>query len=365
MGERHSVRPAVHRGNVNCTASLGERASADELAEANRRYAEAQSCFDKAVALAPREPQVYLQRSFHFLNQSARLAFHQTTEKPDEVARQVFAPGFLPDLWQAARLSPTNYAIIRAAAFYEAVAHGLPQMAKIQQSERLVDRLPKESVQRIREAMTWLENLTRSKDPNLAAGAFTGHGILRFLVDSDRSSLDDLRRSIALEPSRNYVWDAVIALMGADRKFSELIPLCQQRLKDRDTAHNRFCLAKVYALSGDYSKAEKELRTAPTREPDNLQYNLALAAVLMKSGDDLDLVRASRFLLKAKQACEQWLGGNPTDEQRHEVIDFLLTAAIYHGLTGAPELARQSLSLVFQSDKNNARASEILAALGG
>lgn len=281
--------------------------------------------------------------------------------RPSSTARNRACQG----RWQAARLSPTHSAIISAAAFYEAVAHGLPEMAKAQPSERLADRLPKESVERIGEAMTWLENLTQSKDPDLAAGAFTGHGMVRFLVYSDRSSLDDLRRSIALDPSRNYVWDAVIALMAADRKFSELIPLCQRRLKDHDTAHDRFCLAKVYALSGDYSKAEKELRTALTLEPDNWQCNLALAAVLMKSGDDLDLVRASRFLLKAKQACEQWLGGNPTEEQRHEAIDFLLTAAIYHGLTGAPEMSRQSLSLVFQADKNNARASEILAALGG
>ncbi|MHB8521628.1 MAG: tetratricopeptide repeat protein [Limisphaerales bacterium] len=375
-GPRHTGR----KSKVDLTLSLAAGASGNELAEATRRYTEAQSCFDHAAALAPSEPEVYLARSMHLYNQSVQMAFHKSAAEPDDVARQALSTKALPDLWQVARLSPTNYVVITAAALFEAASasgssgsSGLLDMAKgfqqtadsTEASERLLEHLPKQSSQLIRQAMAWLENLTHNADPDLAAGAFTGRGILKLSVLFDGSFLDDFRRAIALNPSLDCVWDMVTATMGEQAKFDQLIPLCQQRLKDRDNAHNRFFLAKVLFASGQYRKAEQELRAAVKLEPDNFSCVLGLAAVLMKQDSDAGLVEAQTWILKARQLSDPSKGPSPTDEDRGRSIEYLLTGAIFSGLIGHRDDARNCLNLVRTWDKDNQRAQEILAALGG
>ncbi|MHB8523446.1 MAG: tetratricopeptide repeat protein [Limisphaerales bacterium] len=323
-------RQTTRKGGVNSAVTLPDRPSGNQLADANQRYAEAKDCFDRAVALARHEPGPYIARALHLCNQSVQMSLHKTRGDAVDVMRQALSPALLPDLWQAARLSPTNYAVITAAALFEACGVGILERAKAgPSSESLLNSLPERSRQQVREAMGWLENLTRSADPRLAGGALTGLGLLKSVATPGGPCPEEFRRAIALDPSRSYVWDTVVACLAEGNRFDESIALCQQRLKYQDTAHNRFYLATIYFANEQYPEAEQQLRTAVKLEPDNVNCNLGLAAALMRQDPEAKFAEAKEWFLKAKTLLRPGGGADQTDENRQQSIEYLLTASIY------------------------------------
>jgi tetratricopeptide (TPR) repeat protein len=255
--------------------------------EAEKLFDEAGECFNKAVTTAPKEAEAYFERAVHRSMRNAcesvfRILRGELSDRTD-ITRAMFTPDSIPDFREVVRLSPKDPLAIGGCAFFEAWSQAMQKRAAVQSGEDLWNLLPDETRQSILGLFARLEDLSGSSDPRLAAGAFTSLAVARAIVRGDfRGGITHLRRALALAPSSDLTMDLLISLHVREARFDDLLPLCEERVKRKDTSHNRGVLAKVYDKLNQTEKAEAQLRSILTKEPDNIWANLALASLLLK-----------------------------------------------------------------------------------
>jgi tetratricopeptide (TPR) repeat protein len=153
----------------------------------------------------------------------------------------------------------------------------------------------------------------------------------------------------------------LMAMLAISGQNQELADLCEQRVKRKDNAENRFLLAKARERLGQFDRAETQLQTVLKTSPDYINALGGMAALLLKH-DDLDSLRQAALDLKR---AEDLVAKLRPEEQKDDLkSDLLFTHALYNGLTGETESARKLLREILNYDKEYEGAQTALDALG-
>jgi tetratricopeptide (TPR) repeat protein len=346
---------------------LQKKPSPEQIEKSQKLADEARHCFDRAVAVAPREPQVYVRRAtFGSLEGILQSVVHALGGEPRNSPTTFFgamlSPDRLADWRQVARLSPHDFDTIGAVALVDVVSLLIqrePQSNPFEDPD-VWETLPEKTQRSVREAVAKLARLAQSKETHPAAGASTVQGLLQTMIMRDDPGAEaSFRRAISLEPSREQAWDLLTQLLNNDEdRYDDEIALCKERLKRNDSARGRMLLARAYQEGNQLGDAEEQVQAALRLAPDDFTANLALAVLLIKRSEDAGVLSRVRELLTKAGAA---LGASPDPK---DWADHAVTWGICLALSGDPGSARQQLNHVLECDKGNEQAKVALAALG-
>jgi tetratricopeptide (TPR) repeat protein len=323
---------------------LRKKPSPAQIDRSQRLVKEAGRCFDRAVTVAPREPQPYTERATFRISQAGlqvglRVLHGEPADPTAATAAAVLSPGALADLQAAARWSPNDIRAIGVAIFFELLAAAIQSGQEMAPDiEELWDTLPDKTKASVREAKARLEKLGRNGERRTAVGAATLLGMLQLIMQDSAGAEASLRRAITLDPSRAPAWDLLAVLMTrAERREEDLFAFCTEVLRRRDGVPGRLTLARAYEESDQLREAAEQVQAALRLKPDDFTANVALALLLMKRNEDPAAVaQAGKLLDEAGRA----LGSaSPPDERAR----YALAWGIYYGRIGDLPKARQAL----------------------
>lgn len=357
--------PAPADADSDASAS-SDRISPNQVSQAKKWMDEAGHCFDQAVATAPDESESYFRSAMHrslskmMLNE-IRLASGEQKEDVD-LLNDYFSANGLSDLQHASRLDPKNYRLLGNTILYE-IYTACARKGQINWREFSWNSLPDKSQRSIREELARLQSLAEYPDPQIAAGALEILGVIQGpVLHESRTSLADLRRAVALDPSREESWELIASSLAGSQRYEELLSLAEDRIQHNDSTRNRIILAKAYEKLKRWDDAEEEVEFALKDSPDDFTLNLALGALLLKrSQEDPSLLSdADGWLAHAQELLKKM----PTTDRTHQqIVELTLTRSIYFALTDEVETARLWAKSVLDQDKDNKMAQEILSAM--
>lgn len=344
--------------------TYADRPASDKISLTKRELTEAGECFDRAATLAPDESEVFFRRGLHRCLETSLLnEIHLIEGLPvDEVLlNSQFSQSALTDLQRASRLLPADYTLIGSTAMFEIYVFNAHQ-GRVNWADFSWSSLPEKSQRSIRDALARLANLGQNLDPHQAAGALEVLGILQGpALHESRNCIGTLRRAVALDPSREQAWEALAATLAQLGRYDDLLAVCQDRLRQKDTARGHLLLAKTFEKLHQWDDSESEIMEALRMAPNSFSANLAEAALVLRRGQSDDtLNEANTWLTRS----ERLLGETPATERTTQlIVDFTLTRSIYYALTDQLDQARQWAKAVISQDKNNNRAHDILSAM--
>jgi tetratricopeptide (TPR) repeat protein len=340
--------------------------ASDRVAMGRKHLEEAGACYDKAMAFAPGEADIYRQRGLHrtlqnyLLDQIREAAGEQKLQT--EVLSDYFSMESLADLRQASALNPRDFHLIGNLALYEIYGINARTGRKGLGGEFGWATLPDGSQQSLRSAITRLENLSQDSDAKVAAGALEMLGILQGPILHESSScVANLQRALALDPSREQAWELASGMLAKQGNYQDLLSLCEGRLKQKDSTRGHVLMAKAYEKLARWEEAEEEIVMALKAAPNDFTANLSLAALLLKRSDTPEILGEAGTWL---QRCDKILSDLPPQQKnRQQVIEYSLTQGIFLALSDEVEMARKWISTVQDTDADNALAKEILSAM--
>lgn len=327
----------------------------DLLAKSQRSYQEASACFDKAVALTPNEADAWMNRAmFRMIYSRYYVPIKSVGEDKDDQRAGTLSDDTLADFKQVAKLQPASAQALGFVVLYEVLGCGLKREKSGGFPDKILYSVPAKNKQSIEEGLAKLEKLTESQDRYQAGLAAEILAVLQQIVfeNTDRA-LAFARKAVALNPDSESAWDMLCALL-AEKKNEECLACCRKRLEHKDSARNRFLLAKSYEKLDQYDKAEEQVRIALKQEPEHPHCNVALAALLLRKG-----VPAAEV---GKQLDRAWQLPKLAESKELEA-DLLVLRATHDALTGKPWLARLQLKEVLERDKDHKTAKAVLEVL--
>jgi Tfp pilus assembly protein PilF len=328
----------------------------ERIEEARRLLKEAKDYLERAVRLAPKEPQVYLSRIFAAWGDFAM----QALLRPEQIQSyyRTLVLTVLPDIQRAARLTPNDSYAIGSIGLAEVIYHLVQGRLSTQSFKAWWEELPEESRRVVLQSIERLKPYAQSDEPHVAAGASEMLGILLFIARDEQQAEVALRRTLALDPSRKQAWEMLTLILFTGGRWPDIAALYEKRLQFEDTVYFRFILAKVYEVLGQVARGEEHLRRALRMNPDDVRVQLGLAAILLKYHEEAEaLEEAGHWLKRAGQRLE-----SSTDRSLRS--NHALNLGIYLALTGDTEGARRQLQQALEYDADNQSAREALAALG-
>ena len=339
------------------------RPSPDALEKTEAMCKEASRCFDRAAALGPKESEVFFQRAGYMAVSNWQNCFFRHYRNDEKIESSQWPLAFfssqtIANLKRAAQLSPKNYQYISLAAYFEWFR------ALIQAnwpSNYTVDMLPDKTRQSIHQAMNQLEKLSRDAHKKMAAGALENLGVLNMAFGNREAATSDFRRAIALDPTREQSWDALLGMMVDSASPDELVKLCKSRLKVNKSARNHLLLAKAFAKERQWEEATEQALTATELDTNDVVAPLMLCALYIKqSAKPGNLTLAMRCFYHVMDLYKNL----PTyDEKVKRWREMTLDEAIISGLHGQPKDAKDELNSVLEHFPNDETAKEILRAL--
>lgn len=344
---------------------LNFRPEPQALKRAEAAGGEASRCFDRALALAPRESEVYFQRAgFMCVSnwQNCLLRHYRDGEEigDTQLTSAFFAPEAVANMERAAELDYNNYERISLAAYFGwtrgVIEAGSP-------TNYTVDMLPEKSRRSIRNDMTHLENLSEKSDPKLAAGALECLGFLNFAFKNQAVALADFKHAVALDPSREASWDLWLGmLIFSSGTPQEIVTVCQSRLDHQDSARNHLLLAKALVRAGKWSDAIIHAEAAGKLETNNVVPPLFVAAIALKQSAQTNyLAMAGEKLAQANVLMGKMSAGNDKAERMRE---FGLNVIIFYVLANEPDMARNTARDYLKYFPDSEEVREIMKDLG-
>jgi tetratricopeptide (TPR) repeat protein len=327
---------------------------------AGKCFEEAHACYDRAVACGPQSARVYAERAmFRAFESEWGNAVRLLRVEPLHEHDPKFPEDAVADIKRAAVLAPDDPRIVGSAALWEAFAFAEQRGKRVMTAmSELWEAFPEAKKQAMRDARDRLDQLGRSPDSRTAADALELRGCLQALVMNDAAGADATwRRAIELDSGRESVWDILIALnvTSLDR-LDKALELARARLTYRDTAANRFLVAKVCERLDRAGEAEENLRAALKLDPNHLPTCLGLAALCLHREDDGSLVEAGQLLARAQGLLND-------DSLPSHRLDYAAARAIQLALTGHIAEAIPLLKGVLEKDGGHRAARQALEAL--
>ncbi len=345
--------------------------SEPEFVLARDCLAKAETYFDRAVAVAKKEPRVYLKRAwFDFFRASVEIL------KDNGQSKQPLTR-LAADLKKAAELNPQDELAVGSAAFWEVFsswtdAGGLVgafefRLPGVYFDWRIIliakkdtwKNLPEATKNSVIRAMKRLEELAQKENAASAVRAAEMVAYFQFkVIGNYGAAAKSFRRLATLDPQNETAWDLLTICWGMADNDDQSIIVCKERLRLKDSAHNHFMLAKVYERTNQLKEAEDQIRVGLKMEPDDFLANLSLGVLLLKRGDNPEvLAEAGQCLKKANSALSK-------DSSPEERSDYSATNALYLALTGNINEAKRNFQQALESDPDNEVAARALEILG-
>lgn len=339
--------------------------SVAQVSIARRELAEAGECFDRAVALAPKEGNAYYRRGMHrslraMLMKQIGMAQGETADDLLSAEGQFSNPA-LADLKQASQLEPDNCGFIANAVLFEIYTVS-SRDGRMNWADFSWNALPEKSQRAIRDAETRLEELGQDPDPRQASAALEMLGILQGpIFRESRGSIMNLRRAVALDPSREQAWDTLASMLAHSHRYDELLSSCEDRIHKEESARGHLLLAKALEKTQAWNESENEVLESLRMAPNDFAANLSEAALILRRSQDADaLLDANSWLERSERLLGQ---APPQMRNQHLVIELTLMRSIYYALSDQLDEARQWANAVINLDKNNPDAQDILSAM--
>ena len=210
----------------------------------------------------------------------------------------------------------------------------------------------------IRDALDRLEALAQSKNRETAAGASEAAGVLRLALQNDLGRAEgDLRRAVAMDPSRGGAWELLAALAFQAKGYLKVATVCQEWMKQADSVRGRLILAKAYEKLDRLDQAEEAIHAALKLQPDDFTANLGLAVLLLKRGEDP--ARMAEAGAQLRRTADLFQKSTPPGQ----LADYGVILGIYQALTGDPESGEQQLRRVLKYDPDHDGAIAALEVL--
>ncbi|MDE3068402.1 MAG: hypothetical protein KGJ60_12750 [Verrucomicrobiota bacterium] len=342
---------------------LDYRPPREAFQRAQTSLREASRYFDRAITLAPAEPEVSLHRAGYMSVSNWENCFFQhfrTGRNIDstQLAAALLSPETIANLQKAADLNPKNYKFVSLAAYFTYFGALLqahwPAHATVQ-------TLPDKARRSIRIAMTRLENLSHSPDKHTAAAALENLGFLQMAFHNLPAARSDFRRSVTLDPTRDTAWDLLLATMLRSASPEKLVSLCEARLKYKDSERNHLFLAKALVREEKWSKAAAQAEIAAKLETNNVVPPLLMAAIALKQSAQASYLTTAAVYMKQVYFMLQKMPAGK--EKTDRVREFSLDCAIYNALSNHPDLTKDWANQVLKGFPNDETAKKILEAL--
>ncbi len=345
---------------------LDYRPSADALAKSEAFCNEASRCFDRAMALAPKEPEVFFQRAGYMSVsnwQNCFFQYYRGNQKFDSVAwiSAFMSKETIANLKKAADLSPQNYDYISLAAYFEwfgAWIQGNP-------NDYTPDMLPDATRRSIHDAMARLLTLSQSSDKKLAAGALENLGILNMFIFRDsQATTAYFRQAVSQDPTREQSWDMLLGSIAESGSPEEKVAVCEARLKQKNSARNHLLLARAFQYQKKWDRAGEQAEAALKIDTNNIVAHVELLALaLKKTGDTSSMAKAFEQFTRTEAAYEKL---PDSTEKQSRWRELTLNLVILDGLVNTPayqKAARTSVDAVLQHFPDDKQAREISSAL--
>jgi tetratricopeptide (TPR) repeat protein len=359
-------------GQMPSQEVLDYRPSPDALKKSEASLAEASQCFNRAMALAPKESEMFIERA-GFLSrsnfQSCFFRHFSDSEKNDPTVWILanFSEESIANLQRAAELSPQNYEYISLAAYFE-WTRAMTEWSKANSQAYLKrftpDVLPDATRQSILDAMTRLETLSQSADKKLAAGALENLGMLKMFLGNSKAATANFRQAVSLDPTREQSWDMWLASITDSGTPEEKVAICESRLKYKDSARNHLLLARALQHQEKWDKVGEQTEAALKLEPDNVVAELELLALDLKQSADPNFMSKAAERFNRIDAVYNKLPDSKEKLSRWR--ELTLNRAILDGLEDMPEYqkaAKACLEAVLERFPNDETAKKISSAL--
>ena len=350
------------------SAAADYKPSSESLARSEAMRKESEEDFNRAVSLAPKEADVYLDRAniqgtYGILDFLSRFYRDKQPPKRSETLELYCSAATVRDLKEAARLCPDDDRVTATAAWFE-VWHALLERGQRDPNYDFSSwkSLPENARDSLRKAMEHLEALSRTANKTRSAGAFQSLGIFKLMTQDWAGAIEDLRRALALEPTRVIAWEN---LLGAQTKSGastdEMAKTSESLVKAKNSCRNHLLLAKARINQSKFDEAKAEIKKAADLEPNNiLPYLFAEALLLKLTDDENNLSYATTEMTWASEVLDRM----PNDEERRtRWKEFMLNEAILYGLFDKPAEAKDLLREVSKYFPDDQTAKDILSAI--
>ena len=361
-----NIRNLVAPAQMPSAKVLSYHPSAEVLKKSETLCAEASQCFNRALQLAPREPEVFVQRAGYMSIsnlQNCYIRYYRDNEKitTNEWLLSFIAPQTIANLKKVTELKPKDYQYTSLVAYFEYLVSAMklhPQNA----THFAPDTLPDKTRQSIHAAMTRLENLSEDADKKTATGALENLGILNMMFENMPEAATDFRRAVALDPTRRQSWDLLFASLFESASPDELAAVCESRLKYDNSARNHITLSKIFAQKmSKWKEAAEQAEIAEKLETNNVVPPLLLAAIALKQSEQTNYLTIAKIdMNRANTILKEIPAG---DEKTKRWREFMLDGAIVSALNNQPQFARDWLNEVLKYFPNDKTAKEILEAI--
>lgn len=337
---------------------------AGAVKEAEASLQEASRCFDRAKALAPEEPDIFFQKA-GYLSMSnwencVFEAWRGGTTVLNEWVGSFFSEDTVANLQKAGELSQNNCDAISLAAYFE-LMH-----TQAGSTNWSAANLADKSQRLIQGDLTRLENLSQGLNKKMAVAALENLGMLNFALGNTRAATTYLRQAVALDPTRDDLWDLLLISCSSDATFpDQAVDICQAHLKYEDSVENHLKLSKAYVYKEKWSEAAAQAVIAASGDTNNLLAPLQLAALdLKQSGGNVNFLLQAKALLD--RAYELLMRQPRNTESLNRWREINLDGAIFFGLLGTPDdvnAAKQNVQGVLKYFPDDPTAREIEQAL--
>jgi len=307
------------------------KASVDAVRQAAEATGEGMKCMDRAVSLAPRQVDLYRERAtIRMLHNLLGVRLSGEPITPPKVTAALWSKESLDDHRKAAELGPESPALVFAPLQYEMGKIGLC-------AEFDGQRFMRENEALIADTMSRLQRLSQSTNRETALEALQLIAILTVFRGDIPASLDTFRKILKVDPAEEVAWDGITGIHVEKQQPHELIKLCEERLKQKDSARNRVLLAKAYEFAAEWGKVEPQVRKALELEPKSVLANLSLAVVMLKQSK---LEEAEQLLATVRRS---------EDAERGFAEQLAYVQGLYWGMKGMRFMSEIELKKVANS----------------
>jgi tetratricopeptide (TPR) repeat protein len=344
---------------------LNYRPSSETLGKAEASIGEASRCFGRAVALAPKESDVFFQCAGFMSVSNYQNCLFRHYRTGEEISAPQWSLAFfsqetIANLQKAADLSPKDpelNGLVASFEFFRAVL-----LHNRSSTNYSIEWLPDKTRRSIHSTMTRLQNLSELPDKKTAAGALEKLGFLNMTFQNNMEAVVDFRRAVALDPTREASWDMLLgAMLDSGASPEELTSVCESRLKYNNSARNHLLLAKALTKEQKWDDAAAQAVMAGKLETNNVVPPLFCAAIALKESAQTNYLTAAKICMNYADAIRKTI---PVKEQKVEWWrEFMLNGAILHALDGQPKLAKDWVGEVLKDYPNDETAKGILEAL--
>jgi tetratricopeptide (TPR) repeat protein len=286
-------------------------------AEVRQLSAEAASCLDEALAIAPHEPAVRFARCCQ-RKLAADAAEDAGSFDPFDAAENV------ADVRAAITAETTDPDLIAVATWFELVA----AQKRLDRADDPVFR--RQAYCQVCERIERLEAIAAQADgPAAARAALVAAHLCRKIGQPFRAGVQ-VRFAITADPASRPAWDAYMATLAESGSHAEYLTAARKAVERFDEPAFHLRLADALARTDETGEALAVIEQARRRDPENVPARLAEAALRLRMEGSAALPRVNELLdgvesaLRTQpplggqvdcallRACSQIIGGNAT-----------------------------------------------------